>query len=478
MPSDARRAHPHVLGRRAGTAPSRCARDGFPDDVWIHGVIVNLKRSRNGHVYFDLCDLVEAGQPPLASLPVALFKMNKDVVNALLKRTGNIRMEDGVQVRIRGVVTFYPPTGRLQLRMTSIDPSYTLGSMAADRDRVLKSSPREGLIDATVWSRCRPLPCASVSSTAAGSAAYHDFMTELSNSNIHGRSSTSTCRSGCARRSRHRAALAHVRTTFRRCHRNVRGGGSRTDLMASTASSWRGPCAASPAPVFTGSDTTDRAIADEVAQPVYKTPTRVRAALVRTGPGLCPRLRERVDARPQRARAILDAHESATIGSPTTRHRRRRDCSLRIASRAVISRSAIAAETNHALSRAPGPARPARAGAVGTARRQVRQATRALDQHRGALPVRAARALVEPNEPSTPLPPVFAPTTPPGSSPAASRDPRADGSVVRSAADLTPNDEVLTTFTDGTARARVLSVDRARPSTWSIWLTNERQGKT
>jgi len=64
-------------------------------------------------------------------MPVALFKANKEVVNALLKRTGNIRMEDGVQVRIRGVVTFYPPTGRLQLRMTSIDPSYTLGSMAA-----------------------------------------------------------------------------------------------------------------------------------------------------------------------------------------------------------------------------------------------------------------------------------------------------------------------------------------------------------
>ena len=56
-------------------------------------------------------------------------------------------MLPAVQVRIRGVVTFYPPTGRLQLRMTSIDPSYTLGSMAADRDRVLKKLAAEGLIE-------------------------------------------------------------------------------------------------------------------------------------------------------------------------------------------------------------------------------------------------------------------------------------------------------------------------------------------
>jgi exodeoxyribonuclease VII large subunit len=37
---------------------------------------------------------------------------------------------------------------------------------------------------------------------------------------------------------------------------------------------------------------------------------------------------------------------------------------------------------------------------------------------------------------------------------------RADGSIVRTTVGLAPDDELLTTFADGTARARVLSVER------------------
>ena len=36
---------------------------------------------------------------------------------------------------------------------------------------------------------------------------------------------------------------------------------------------------------------------------------------------------------------------------------------------------------------------------------------------------------------------------------------RADGSIVRSAAGLAADDELLTTFTDGSARSRVLAID-------------------
>ena len=36
---------------------------------------------------------------------------------------------------------------------------------------------------------------------------------------------------------------------------------------------------------------------------------------------------------------------------------------------------------------------------------------------------------------------------------------RPDGSIVRHAGALVPDDELLTTFTDGTARTRVLSVE-------------------
>ena len=299
------------LGQRLLDVLDTC----FPDDVWVHGVIVNLQRSRNGHVYFDLCDLVESGQPPLAKLPVALFKMNKDVVNMLLKRTGNIRMEDGVQVRIRGVVTFYPPTGRLQLRMTSIDPSFTLGSMAADRDRVLKKLAAEGLIERN---RSMPLAAAPLHVglvTAAGSAAYHDFMTELKHSNISWHVQHIDVQVQGARAE---AAICAALATFAQRSVDViaivRGGGSRTDLMAFDSELVARAIAASPAPVFTGiGHETDRAIADEVAHTCYKTPTACAQALVTLAQGYVDACETTWAHVHRRAHAILDAHETATI---------------------------------------------------------------------------------------------------------------------------------------------------------------------
>jgi exodeoxyribonuclease VII large subunit len=434
----------------------------FPNDVWVHGVIVNLKRHRNGHVYFDLCDLVEAGQPPLASLPVALFKMNKDVVNALLKRSGNIRMEDGVQVRIRGVVTFYPPTGRLQLRMTSIDPSFTLGSMAADRDRVLKKLAAEGLIECNRSLALAVAPLRVGLVTAAGSAAYHDFMTELTNSNISWHVQHIDVQ---VQGVRAEAAICAALATFAQRSVDViamvRGGGSRTDLMAFDSEHVARAIAASSAPVFTGiGHETDRAIADEMAYACYKTPTACAQALVAVAHGYVRACEDAWTRVQQRARAILDDHERASIDLATntaaattrllTAHRQQ--------SRHLAER--IAAETNHALSRAQARLDRHRASTVSTGRRQLRLALGGLDQRRVALPSRVARAMaradravdttaarVRAHDPARVLARGFTVTR------------RSDGSIVRGAAGLAPDDELLTTFTDGTARSRVLSVD-------------------
>ena len=111
----------------------------FRNEIWIQGQIRNLTRSGRGHVYFDLIDPVPAGAAPKASLPVTLFDSNRQVVNRIITRTGNsVRIDDGVEVRIRGSIDFYVPRGQVQLNMTSIDPDFTLGRLGADRDRLIR----------------------------------------------------------------------------------------------------------------------------------------------------------------------------------------------------------------------------------------------------------------------------------------------------------------------------------------------------
>src|SRR3546814_1171895 len=74
---------------------------------------------------------------------------NKVRVNRLLLRGGGrVRMTDGTEVRIRGRVDWYEPRGQLQLQMTSIDPAFTLGQLAAARTELLDRLRAEGLVGA------------------------------------------------------------------------------------------------------------------------------------------------------------------------------------------------------------------------------------------------------------------------------------------------------------------------------------------
>ena len=56
-------------------------------------------------------------------------------------------MTDGVEVRIRGQVSHYAARGTVQLRMTWIDTDFTLGRLAAERDRLIKSLEKRGLLE-------------------------------------------------------------------------------------------------------------------------------------------------------------------------------------------------------------------------------------------------------------------------------------------------------------------------------------------
>jgi exodeoxyribonuclease VII large subunit len=242
----------------------------------------------------------------------------------------------------------------------------------------------------------------------------------------------------------------------------VRGGGSRTDLMAFDSEHVARAIAASPAPVFTGiGHETDRAIADEMAYACYKTPTACAQALVAVAQGYVRACEDAWAHVQQRARVILDDHERvcAELATSTASATTRLLTAHRHQSRHLAER--IAAETNHALSRAKARLDRHRAGTVSTGRRQLRQALGGLDQRQLSLPLRAARAMaradrdvdttaarVRAHDPARVLARGFTVTR------------RSDGSVVRGAAGLAPDDELLTTFADGAARSRVLSVDR------------------
>lgn len=379
------------LTRRIG----RALDDAFPDDVWVTGEISGLNRSR-GHVYFELVDPSdEPGQPTSALLSVALFKMNKDVVNRTLKREGFARMENGVRVRIRCAVSFTERNGRLQLRMTGIDPAYTLGQQAVDRERVLRALRAEGLVGRNAQLDLPLVPLRVGLVTSAGSAAYHDFVHEIESSgyafHVH---FVDAKVQGVGAAEQVMRALRHLARLDLDVIALVRGGGSRADLVTFDGEQLARTIARLEVPVLTGvGHEVDRGIADDVAHTAYKTPTACAVALVnavRTFRDDVEALWHEID---RVAQAILrEHHDDLRVNARACARSVR--AALRGASTDADNVAArVAREATHTLTRAEQRIERRRDRSAGAAREHVARGQSRLEQAQHRVRTRAPREL-------------------------------------------------------------------------------------
>ena len=121
------------------------ARRVFPGEVWVRGEVQNLRRSQNGHAYFALVEKVGPRRPaPRPDRRHAVPRRPADGRTATLAEVPGAELGNDVEVRIRGRVELYAPQGRLQVVMTGIDPVFTVGEIAVERQRVLQELAARG----------------------------------------------------------------------------------------------------------------------------------------------------------------------------------------------------------------------------------------------------------------------------------------------------------------------------------------------
>jgi exodeoxyribonuclease VII large subunit len=448
-----------------GQAIGLSLRAAFPDEVWVRGVIRNLNPSRRGGtVWFDLIEPAAGGdlaRPAQATLPVVLFNQERLRVNARLRDAGGgVRMSDGTEVRVRGRVTFYDRGGRLQLQMSDIDPAFTLGRLAADRERLLRALDAEGLLRRQAGLPWPVVPLRLGLVTSAGSAAEHDVLDELRRSGI----GFSVVRADVRVQGTHAArsvawGLTAVAARAVDAVLLVRGGGATTDLAAFDSEVIARAVAGLDVPVLTGiGHDIDHSVADEVAHTSYKTPTAcaqavvadVRAVARRTEAawqGIAAAARDHGRRQAERLRgcgrhvALATRHGLAAAD---------RDLSARGA-RVGRAASGTLARSTTVLDRAVGHLesggrahlRAHEQDLVAATSRLVQRAPRVLSA--AARDLGAVEAQVRALDPARRLAKGWSVT----------RD--AGGRVVRSVAALAPGDELVTTLADGDVRSTVSS---------------------
>jgi len=404
----------------------------FDDGVWVRGEIDGLRPS-GPHTYFSL---VEHGPDGRAVLRVSLFAPMKRNLTPLLRKH-RLDLANGMSVRIFGTLDYYAPSGQLGLKMAGIDPRFTLGELSQARDQVVRRLVASDLLDANGRLAMPLAPLRVGVVTSRGSAAWHDFHDELVRSDFGFQ--VAVCDTRVQGDGAEHSVAAAIRTLTRRgdldCVVVIRGGGARNELATFDAEPIAVAIATSPVPVITGlGHEIDRAVADEVAHTVAKTPTAAARVLI--------------DA----VAAYRSATEERFVTISRLAERRAHTAEVALAERARRA----AHHTHAALQRADARLDARRTRLVDTPARVLHReqqhldaAAAALARRPGALLDRAAERLDHVAERVRLLDPVHALRR--GWS--ITRD--ADGNVVRSVADASAGASLVTQVADGTITSTV-----------------------
>lgn len=260
--------------------------------VWVAGEVQRVRPHRNGHLYLEL---VEKGERDsvTGSLSGVVWRGQLTRIRRALQSAG-VEFTEGVQIRCHGSLDFYPPHGRVQFVIDDVDPVFTEGRLEQRRRETLRALEASGLLERNREQSLSILPLRVGLVTSEGSAAFHDFLTTLKQSNypfevsfVH-----SLVQGGDAE-SQIVSAVGALSRRELDCIALIRGGGSRSDLSVFDSQAVAEAVAMCPLPVLTGlGHEIDLSIADRVAHTALKTPTGVGEFLVQRVAVVDRRLRQ------------------------------------------------------------------------------------------------------------------------------------------------------------------------------------------
>jgi exodeoxyribonuclease VII large subunit len=249
---------------------------------WVRAEILELMPTRSGHFYPKLVERDEAGRV-LSQCNAAIWKDKAAGLDAKFAAATGEGLRSDIKVLLRVRVEFHTQHG-FRLTIEDVDPSYTIGDLAARLARIRGLLEAEGVFGKN---RLRPAPpdfthVAVIS--PVGSAGLGDFKREAERLHHYGlcdfryyAAAFQGAEASASIRGAARVLYGHHKN-----HRPfdalciIRGGGSVTDLAWLNEHDLARTACHLPMPIFTGiGHERDSTILDEVAHTRFDTPSKV-----------------------------------------------------------------------------------------------------------------------------------------------------------------------------------------------------------
>ena len=158
-------------------------RTSFPASVWVSGEIQDYNNKKDKpHVFFNFAQK-GTGDTIMAQAPIVIFESVKTLINRRLRECAPpFELKDGIEVQFLCRIDFYAKSGRYQLVVADIEPAYTLGKAAQNRQKIIEELRSRGLLEKNKDYPLSEVPLRIGLITSFDSAAYHDFTNELKTS--------------------------------------------------------------------------------------------------------------------------------------------------------------------------------------------------------------------------------------------------------------------------------------------------------
>ena len=245
------------------------------ETYWVQAEIASIS-VRGGHCYLDLVEKSVSGI--VAKMRATIWANVYALLRPYFHEETGTDLQVGMQVLVEATVDFHAVYG-LSLNITNIDPTYTIGDLAKQRQETIAKLLADGVMD---MNKSLALPTivrriAVISSESA--AGYGDFRHQLEDGGY--RFETTLFPAIMQGEHAPKSIIAALDTIAN--HEEewdavviIRGGGATTDLTCFDDYNLCNHCAQFPLPIITGiGHTKDVSVLDMVSFAPLKTPTAV-----------------------------------------------------------------------------------------------------------------------------------------------------------------------------------------------------------